>query len=192
MLHKKLIVVVITGTPGTGKTTLARSLSRRLGGTLININDIVLSNKLYTGRDELNTKIADLEKLRKKLLDIINSSSGTLVLDSHLLSDIRIEGHCNARVYAIVLRLHLRPLLKRLLAREYPDAKIRDNIVSEALGYCSSMARERYSNVIEIESGREALSIAIKELAKEHVKTKELDYSGELLWIIRKHPEYAI
>lgn len=183
---------MITGTPGTGKTTLARSLSRRLGGTLININDIVLSNKLYTGKDKLNTKIVDLGKLRKKLLDIINSSSGTLVLDSHLLSDIRIEGRCNARVYVVVLRLHLRPLLKRLVARDYPDAKIRDNIVSEALGYCSSMARERYSNVIEIESGREALSIAIKELAKEHVKTKELDYSGELLWIIRKHPKYAI
>ncbi len=192
MLHKKRIIVVITGTPGTGKTTLARSLSRRLGGTLLNINDIILSNKLYTGKDEFGTRIVDLVKLRKKLLEMINSSSGTLVLDSHLLSDIVIEGHCNAMVYAIVLRLHLKPLLKRLIARNYPDAKIKDNIVSEALGYCSRMARERYSNVIEIESGRGALSMAMKELEKAHVRTRELDYGNELLWIIRKHPEYAI
>jgi adenylate kinase len=192
LLHKKRVVVVVTGTPGTGKTTLARKLTDRLGGTLLNVNELILSNKLYTGTDDIGTRIVDLKKLRKKLLEAVNATSGTVVLDSHLLSDIRIEGSCDAEVYVVVLRLHLKPLLKRLIARNYPKAKIRDNIVSEALGYCSSMARERYSNVIEVESGKGALKIIIDGLAKAHVKTKELDYSGELLWIISKHPEYAI
>jgi adenylate kinase len=44
--------VLITGTPGTGKTTLAAALAERTGFQHINISDIVKRFDLHDGVDE--------------------------------------------------------------------------------------------------------------------------------------------
>lgn len=49
---KKKANILITGTPGTGKTTLATSLAKTINYEYIDISKIVKKNKLYENFDE--------------------------------------------------------------------------------------------------------------------------------------------
>ena len=44
-------VTVITGTPGVGKSTLGRSMAKRLGVNFADISELVKIEKLYAGKD---------------------------------------------------------------------------------------------------------------------------------------------
>lgn len=44
--------ILITGTPGTGKTTMARALAEVTGLRCINIGDLVKDKKLHNGWDD--------------------------------------------------------------------------------------------------------------------------------------------
>jgi Predicted nucleotide kinase (related to CMP and AMP kinases) len=46
------MILFITGTPGTGKTTVSQILKEELCFTLVDINRLVEDEKLYTGIDE--------------------------------------------------------------------------------------------------------------------------------------------
>jgi len=43
---------VVTGTPGTGKTTLGSELANRSNLTFLNVGDIAKEEELYDGYDE--------------------------------------------------------------------------------------------------------------------------------------------
>jgi adenylate kinase len=56
--------IVITGTPGVGKTTHAELLARNTGFKHISINDIVKNERCHEGwDDELETWIVDEDKV---------------------------------------------------------------------------------------------------------------------------------
>ena len=44
--------ILVTGTPGTGKTVTASELSKRTGLRYVNIGDLAKENDLYEGWDE--------------------------------------------------------------------------------------------------------------------------------------------
>jgi len=47
-----LVVYFVTGTPGTGKTTLGSELASRSNLTFINVGDVAKEEELYDGFDE--------------------------------------------------------------------------------------------------------------------------------------------
>lgn len=64
--------IIITGTPGTGKTTLAKNLAKRLDYYYVDVNKFISKNKLSEGYDKKRkTKIVDAKKLNKKLIQTI-------------------------------------------------------------------------------------------------------------------------
>jgi hypothetical protein len=57
--------IVITGTPGVGKTTHAEQLARSLGFTHVSVNQIVKDEGYHEGRDEeLGSWVVDEDKAR--------------------------------------------------------------------------------------------------------------------------------
>ena len=61
-------VILITGTPCTGKTTTAKALASKLGAEYINLTDLAKTYNLTLGEDkERNTLIIDEEKMQQKL-----------------------------------------------------------------------------------------------------------------------------
>ena len=171
-------ILVITGTPGSGKTTLAEALHRRLkNSNMISVNSLIREKKFFISREKDGTLIADMGKLGRHLRQEARNTKGMLILEGHLLCEIGIPG-----ATAIVIREHLNTLEKRLLKRGYQWSKIRDNLISEAIDYSGSTARMNYKKVYEIIPGRNTVSIAEKIARGKSVKLPEyIDMLQELV-----------
>jgi adenylate kinase len=50
--------VLITGTPGTGKTTTAEQAAARLGFRVVNVGELVRVHECHEGRDEVRDACA--------------------------------------------------------------------------------------------------------------------------------------
>lgn len=65
-------VIAVTGSPGTGKTAMAKKLAKRLDFYYLDVNKLVSKNKLSEGYDrKRKTKIVDIKKLSKALVNFI-------------------------------------------------------------------------------------------------------------------------
>ncbi|MFZ1957772.1 MAG: adenylate kinase family protein, partial [Methanoregula sp.] len=111
----------ITGTPGTGKSTVADELARR-GHRVVHISDVVQPYVL--GKDpERDTQIIDTDRMVDEFVPFDGFVEGHF---AHLLPCDRI----------VVLRLRPDKLAARLAARGYSPDKIGENRDAEALDVC--------------------------------------------------------
>lgn len=190
-MSRKMIVAV-TGTPGTGKSFFARQLSRELRGfALIELNDIVNRYNAFTSRDKWGTKIVDMAKLDKALNNELGRH-GNVILVGHLVPELRVRPSI-----AVVTRLSLKKLAKRLEARHYSVEKIRDNLICEATDYCGDKMRKKCSRVYESEDER-TKQILVRQMlsllhgAKHKVKGARIDKFNELIAMASKQNRYGL
>ncbi|MCD6414050.1 MAG: AAA family ATPase [Candidatus Diapherotrites archaeon] len=132
-------VLVITGTPGTGKTTLADNLGELLDLSVVHTNDIVKKKKLFTGVED-GSLIVKLPALKRELKNFKGIAEGLV------LCEMKLDG------VALVLRTRPEVLEERLKARGYHEGKIRENVEAEALDYCAIKARQNYKRVFEVDT----------------------------------------
>jgi adenylate kinase len=145
------MIIALTGTPGTGKTTVCGILGEhsqyRKQFHIIDLNKIVMGEKLYTGKDETrDTYEADMDKLEERVKQVIIQIPQGM--------DIIMEGHLSHFLHAdiiIVLRAHPVALRKRLGKRKnYSFSKVKENANAEALDVILVESAERSKNVFEI------------------------------------------
>ena len=66
-------VIIVTGTPGTGKTTLSKKLAKKLDFSYLDVNETIKKYKLSEGYDKKRkTKIVDVKKLNRALIKEIS------------------------------------------------------------------------------------------------------------------------
>ncbi len=154
-------VVIVTGTPGTGKSSLARRLARELGGVHIDLSNFVLSEGLYTDYDEERASfIIDEEALVERLREVIEANK-LVIIDSHY-------GEIVPREYVdkvIVLRCDPEELEKRLWRKGWWWEKIRENIEAEILSICTHNAIQAFGEdrVYEIDTTGKTIDQVLKE-----------------------------
>lgn len=170
-------VIVITGTPGTGKTTISEKLAKKLkGAELIKSNDVVKRKGLFTHRAKDGTMIVKMERLAKEINGMVRKSRASIVIvEGHLLCDMRVEG-----AVVVVVREHLKTIMNRMRKRGYTRQKIEDNIVSEGIDYCGIHAANNYRTVYEIEGGKGALEKIAGIAEGKKIKVEEIELLGEL------------
>ncbi len=62
-------VIIVTGTPGTGKTTLSKKISKLLDYKYIDVNKLIKENKLHDGYDrKKKCFVVDIIDLNKFLI----------------------------------------------------------------------------------------------------------------------------
>jgi len=133
-------VIIVTGTPGTGKTTFAKKLSKEKNYDYFDVNRIIKKYNLSEGYDKrMKTHLVDVKKLNKILIRIIIKSKKGLVIDSHL-------SHYLPKRYVelcYVIKCNIKKLKRRLIKRGYSKSKLRENLDAEIFDVCLTEAKER-------------------------------------------------
>lgn len=121
--------ILITGTPGVGKTTLSKKIAEELKMQHYDITAYIKEHKLYDGYDEaLDTYVFDEDRVAVHLNKTVEHLKA-FIIDTHspvVASDIAFD---------VILRVKcsIGELTERLAARGYSAAKITENIDSELL-----------------------------------------------------------
>jgi adenylate kinase len=167
--------IALTGTPGTGKSTVAALLPYKV----IDINALVKSGLYLSVDDERGCLEADMEGLERRLEELEGGEGPDRgkeqdqeegldrqreldqkerMRDREKESDQEeiciLEGHFSHRLaeWAIVLRLSPEVLRRRLLERGYSERKVRENLEAEALDIVLAEAVECCRRVDEIDT----------------------------------------
>jgi adenylate kinase len=156
--------LLITGTPGTGKTLISKELSKILKMKAINEKDFALKNKLGCFNDENELEIPVL-KIQSKANAFLKKNKN-IIFEGHVLCEAKIKVDA-----VIVLKVNPEELEMRLEGRKYSPDKIIDNVFCEGIDYCLKHAKRNYSKnkIITINSNpnvKFTLSNILVELGK--------------------------
>jgi broad-specificity NMP kinase len=177
-------IIVITGVPGTGKTTLADRLARKLkSAEVIHVTEIVNKERIFTSYSKDGAKVADMGRLKRRIEQLASESDRkVIIIESHLLCDIGIKG-----ALAVVLREHLPVIKRRLEKRGYGREKLNGDLISEATDYCGIRAERNYSYVFET-FARDPKSVTntLSIIAGRRPKSDNIDLLPELADMIKK------
>jgi adenylate kinase len=171
------MLIALTGTPGTGKSTVALGLQTK-GWNVMEINDLARRHGLLRSKDPARDSYElDPDELQEAL-DREGFEDGVLV--GHLSHLLDVE-------MVIVLRCHPETLAKRLETRKWPLAKIRENALAESLDIILAEAMDSGVPVFEIDTTEmslaetEAAALAILAGEKEKYAVGNIDWSEEAL-----------
>ena len=128
-------VVCVTGTPGTGKTTICNKAMEMLDPSnfeYVNIGDLIKEKKLFAEwDDEMNCSIFDEDAIEAEIKAIVKSASRRKIVG--LLLDFHSIGFIPSKLVdqVFVVRADTEVLWDRLKQRGYEDAKIQENVQAE-------------------------------------------------------------
>ncbi len=163
--------IIISGTPGTGKSMVAAKVGELTETRVISITDFAKKSKLG--------KEIDIRSLKKLLLKELKKKK-TYVVEGHLACEFKIPAD-----FVFVLRTHPTILKKRLLPRGYGIKKLEENLFAEMLDYCTQRTETEYGKPpLEIDTTRLTANGTARKIVSAIKKRKEIldrvDYSGEI------------
>ena len=137
--------ILVTGTPGVGKTSTASLLAETLGFKHVNVGELIKKHKFYDGRDdELDTHILDEDKLldlMEAMLQEYADEGAGVVADYHAC-ELFPERWFDL---ILVLRTKTEVLYDRLTERGYGEKKRSQNMEAEVMQVVLDEAREAYA-----------------------------------------------
>jgi adenylate kinase len=178
------MLIGLTGTPGTGKTSVSNLLERKRNWEVIHLNDLIKEEHLYTEVDEeRDAVIADMELVKQYLEEIIGGRENeVIIIESHLAHYIADT--------VIILRVYPPELKMRLKVRGYSEEKIRENVEAEALDVILVEAFEWCKKVFEINTTGKTIEETRQNIEKiiDHISSGNeeelLEYKpGSIDWI---------
>jgi adenylate kinase len=171
-----MIFIIISGTPGCGKTSVANELIKLIDGKIISLNKLVISSNLPFEFDkERKTYIVDfqifLPLVLQKINEIILENPQFLIIESHF-SDIIPDKFID---YIFILRCDPDELKKRLQKRNYDLNKIKENVQAEILGNCANYFVNKHLDKPLLEIDTTNLTIEVVAKTMKNIIFKEVD-----------------
>ena len=186
--------IIISGTPGCGKTSVAKELSNLISGRIISLNELAISEDFSFEYDEdRKTLIVDfkifLPYVLKKIKKIKKINPSFLIIESHF-SDIIPNKIVD---YIFILRCYPDELVNRLKEKNYNSKKITENIQAEILGNCVNyfIKKKTKKPLFEIDTTHltiESVAKTIKRIitGKENLQNY---YIGKIDWLEKLYQE---
>lgn len=141
--------IIVTGTPGTGKTTLSLALQKELGIGYIDVTKLIRTKKLASGYDKKrDCAIVDIKKLNSNLISDLAKRTSAVVIDSHM-SHYLPKKHV---LLCIVCTCKLKELRRRLKQKGYSDEKVRENLDCEIFETSLIEATKKKHNLLVIDT----------------------------------------
>lgn len=109
--------ILVTGTPGTGKTTFCQALSRELGIPHHELSRIIIEQDLGVKKEDV--VVFDPKKVKREIRKL------TGILDSHCTEIISEPD------IVVLMRCSIEELTRIYKERKYSDEKIRQNLEYE-------------------------------------------------------------
>ncbi|CAI5721480.1 unnamed protein product [Peronospora destructor] len=145
--------ILVTGTPGTGKTSMCQQLAVKERG-------------LHSDRDEeFDCFVLDEDKVCDEMEDLM--AEGGKVVDFHTCEFFPERWFD----LVVVLRVDNTTLFDRLLKRGYSDKKIAENVECEIMEVVLQEARESYAQEI------------VQELPSRTVEDMDSNIERVLMWV---------
>jgi len=179
------MIIALTGTPGTGKTSVAEVLKTK-GFKIVDLNKEACENDFLIGKDiKRDSNIVDIEKLNNFIFEKYCSKE-TIFIEGHL-------SHFLKKVdKIIILRCHPEKLKKNLLKKGWNKEKINENLEAEILDIilCETVEIHKKNSIFEIDVSDKSIkeiSEKIIEIIKnrfkmlEEYKIGKIDWSEEIL-----------
>ena len=126
------MVLVITGSPGVGKHTIANEVLESNDYELLDINKIANEKNIIEHNQNMDE--VDVDKFKKSFEEIITEKS---LIVGHLAPYVLSSKNVKS---AIVLRKNPYKLLEIYKKRKYTEEKSKDNLGSEILGIITNDA----------------------------------------------------
>lgn len=127
-------VILVTGTPGVGKTSISRLLASKLDAVYISLGELVERERLITGVDKARgTLIADADRVSKRVQEIIKSSECDVIVDGHYAVDVVPAKDVHM---VFVLRRDPSELKSVMENRGFKEKKLWENLAAEILDVC--------------------------------------------------------
>lgn len=142
--------VIITGSPGVGKTTAAKALAERLDCPAFNEKQLALEMGLGRWDEEQDELVIPLGEFAGAVEELFKREK-SVVVEGHLLCEIRLKPD-----FVVLIRLHPETLEARLEERGYSAEKVQDNVFCEGIDYCKKHVERNYDRekIVEIQSGK--------------------------------------
>lgn len=142
------MIIAVSGSPGTGKTTVAKELAKKLKYKYLDVNALIKERGLSSGHDDVrNCEIIAVDVLNNELADIIKEDCG-FVIDSHLSHYLPKEWVD----FCIIIKCDIKVLEERLKKRKYTKDKIRENLDVEIFDTILNEAKEAEHNIVEVDT----------------------------------------
>jgi len=158
-------ILIVSGTPGTGKTTISQNLLNDFKAKVISLNELAISEGLIVKYDtERETSVIDEKKLVRYVIKLIESYNvlnvELVIIESHF-SDIMPVEFID---FVIILRCDPDELSVRLKKRGYGMEKVRENLQSEILGNSANYFLNKQLNkpILEIDTTNKNLDVITK------------------------------
>jgi len=139
--------VALTGTPGTGKTTVAIRL-RTKGYTVVDVNALAIREGFVAGVDtKRRCKLIDIKKINAYVQKQFNQTD-LLFFEGHTAHLLK------AMDKVIILRCHPSVLQGHLVKKKWGPEKIHENLEAELLDIilCEAVALHPKRNIFEIDT----------------------------------------
>jgi adenylate kinase len=131
--------LALTGTPGTGKSTVADMVDARF--RIVHVNELIKDGYSQGLDKERGCLVADISKLSA----YVRALKGDAILEGH-------TSHLLPVNVIVVLRASPKALRERLKSRGWAEAKVRENVEAEALDIILVEALETNKKVYEIDT----------------------------------------
>jgi len=128
-------VILVTGTPCVGKTSIARLLTSKLDAFYVNLTELAMRENLVSGKDEeRGSIIVDEVRMQRKIREIVeNCDKEDIVIDGHYAVSVVPK---KIVTYVFVLRRDPVELRKFMEQCGFSGRKLWENLASEILDVC--------------------------------------------------------
>lgn len=132
----RVVRVGVAGNPSTGKTTVSAILAKKFGAIHVDVSSV--AREAGAGRVDENGEFVLNDKLAAKAVRdrLLQKTENGFVVEGSFLWELVPSDMVDI---VVVLRCDPLILAKRYEEAGYPERKVKDNVVSELIGYVSTM-----------------------------------------------------